>query len=477
MFQITTKLPLKTRIASATLALMVGAVSPSLGVAQQDAVFDGSKARVNVSGLLGSITQRIGSGSCRIAAGYDVETAKADLTAARSDFSNIMNALRNGDPALGIPTAEDFSRVLNSLDKVETAWEPVEAASAQLLAGENVAEAAANIATTDEALLEATVNLAAEVTARYTNPAELLQGDAMSIGIAGRQRLFSQKMAMEVCGIASGQESFGTSASLSETVASFDRSLIALRDGEPSVGIAPPPSDAVAGQLSQSYDEWTERKDRVAPYMSDGSQPDATVVAAVVEDSDALFKDMNNAVTLYMLSTPGQEDVYRVPLQNYAKRELSKWLSNPELIAAINAQNAEHAALSLDQIDALDQDWRAEAKSGGGELITRLLSHPSSEWLRGQQTATAGFVTEVFVMDNRGLNVAQSVETSDYWQGDEAKWKQTYGNGSGEMHISEVEFDDSTQFFQSQVSLPISDPATGKLIGAITFGINVQSLL
>ena len=37
------------------------------------------------------------------------------------------------------------------------------------------------------------------------------------------------------------------------------------------------------------------------------------VVAAVVEDSEALFKEMNNAVTLYMLSTPGQEDVYRVP--------------------------------------------------------------------------------------------------------------------------------------------------------------------
>jgi hypothetical protein len=40
-----------------------------------------------------------------------------------------------------------------------------------------------------------------------------------------------------------------------------------------------------------------------------------------------------------------------------------------------------------------------------------------------------------------------------------------------------VEFDDSTQFYQSQVSMPIRDPATGDLIGAITFGINVQSLL
>ena len=80
-------------------------------------------------------------------------------------------------------------------------------------------------------------------------------------------------------------------------------------------------------------------------------------------------------------------------------------------------------------------------------------------------------------MDNRGLNVAQSVETSDYWQGDEAKWQETFGNGSGDIHISEVEFDESTGSYQSQVSMPISDPDTGELIGAITFGINVQSLL
>ena len=72
---------------------------------------------------------------------------------------------------------------------------------------------------------------------------------------------------------------------------------------------------------------------------------------------------------------------------------------------------------------------------------------------------------------------AQSVETSDYWQGDEAKWQNTFGNGSGDIHISEVEYDDSTGSYQSQISMPVTDPETGEMLGAITFGINVQSLL
>ena len=73
--------------------------------------------------------------------------------------------------------------------------------------------------------------------------------------------------------------------------------------------------------------------------------------------------------------------------------------------------------------------------------------------------------------------VAQSAETADHWQGDEAKWQKTYDVGPIELHISEVEFDDSTNFYQSQASHSIVDPATGELIGAVTFGINVQSLM
>ena len=85
-------------------------------------------------------------------------------------------------------------------------------------------------------------------------------------------------------------------------------------------------------------------------------------------------------------------------------------------------------------------------------------------------------ITEIFVMDARGLNVAQSDVTSDYWQGDEAKWQDTFSKGPGAVHISEVEEDESTQTFQSQVSMSVTDPADGSVIGAITVGVNVEML-
>ena len=234
--------------------------------------------------------------------------------------------------------------------------------------------------------------------------------------------------------------------------------------------------DAIKAELDGINTMWQQNLPALQAIRS-GTMPSEGNVAQVAAVSNRLMQDMSNIVTLYMLATPGQEDTYRVPLQSYAERELTKWLTDPALIKAIKAQNEAHAGLSQEDIDQLDLDWRAQRKADAKPLIDDLLGRPASAFLRDQQAQTANFVTEVFAMDNRGLNVAQSVETSDYWQGDEGKWQKTYGNGSGDMHISEVEFDESTGTYQSQVSMVIRDPDTNEMIGAITFGVNVQSLL
>lgn len=109
-------------------------------------------------------------------------------------------------------------------------------------------------------------------------------------------------------------------------------------------------------------------------------------------------------------------------------------------------------------------------------MISEVLARALSGQLRDRKESSGGLVTEVFVMDNRGLNVGQSDVTSDLWQGDESKWSQSFGVGADAIHIGEVELDESTQSYQSQVSLAISDPETGKPIGAVTFGIDLEYL-
>jgi len=88
--------------------------------------------------------------------------------------------------------------------------------------------------------------------------------------------------------------------------------------------------------------------------------------------------------------------------------------------------------------------------------------------------ASAPYYTEIFVMENQGANVAMTDKTSDYWQGDEDKFRKSFAGGAGAIFVDEVKFDESTQTYQVQVSVPVMDG--GKAIGAITFGIDVDKI-
>jgi hypothetical protein len=139
------------------------------------------------------------------------------------------------------------------------------------------------------------------------------------------------------------------------------------------------------------------------------------------------------------------------------------------LVSAVARQNQETAGYSLEQIEALDARWRAELEAEEQPFIDALLERELSQYLMMVQKNSDGWITEIMIMDAKGLNVAQSQATSDYWQGDEAKWQVPFNEGR--IHIGDIELDESTQSVQTQISVPIKDRFS-KIIGAATFGIS-----
>lgn len=187
------------------------------------------------------------------------------------------------------------------------------------------------------------------------------------------------------------------------------------------------------------------------------------------------------ALCLLMCSTFGAsqamaEDDYAVFARAYVEQHVVPFLSEAVVVDAINAQNAKFAGLQQADVDALDQKWRAEVEAGDKPMIDEALASPLSKFLMEQREASEGVITELFVTDDKGLNVGQSDPTSDYWQGDEAKWQKSFQAGPGAIFVDEVEKDESTQQLQTQVSATIVDPKTGAAIGAITVGLNVEGL-
>jgi hypothetical protein len=152
-----------------------------------------------------------------------------------------------------------------------------------------------------------------------------------------------------------------------------------------------------------------------------------------------------------------------------ANSKLADLGKNQTIVAAVKAQNAKN--MSLSSIKEMDDKWKSTA--GIADFMTALMESECGKYLRGVQEANP-FYAEIFVMDNLGANVCQTDKTSDYWQGDEAKFQKSFNDGKGAIFVDEVEFDDSTQSYLCQVSVPVME--NGKAIGAITFGIDIDKL-
>lgn len=180
---------------------------------------------------------------------------------------------------------------------------------------------------------------------------------------------------------------------------------------------------------------------------------------------------------LVLTAVQSSANEFEPAMQSYLEGEIKSWAQSDVLLSAIKAQNGTTAGYGEAQILEMDQAWRAEVGSSDTPTISPVLENAAAEFLRSQVEASGGVVTEVFIMDSVGLNVAASAVTSDMWQGDEAKFQKTHGAGADAVHFGEVEFDESTQTYQGQISMTITDPATGEPIGAMTVGVNAEALL
>ena len=151
-----------------------------------------------------------------------------------------------------------------------------------------------------------------------------------------------------------------------------------------------------------------------------------------------------------------------------AAQSIAKWGHDPILVKEIKAQNAQK--MSLAEIQTIDKDW-----TDGGELprVNRLLTNVCANRLKELIQSHPAF-GESFVMDNQGANVCMTNKTSDFWQGDEAKWQKSFNGGKGTVFIDQPKYDTSAKAILAQISVAVFDG--DQTIGAITVGVNTSLL-
>ncbi|MBK1663924.1 hypothetical protein CKO38_05240 [Rhodospirillum rubrum] len=155
--------------------------------------------------------------------------------------------------------------------------------------------------------------------------------------------------------------------------------------------------------------------------------------------------------------------------------EIRSLLNTPLVRTILEARRANARNISQSDIDGLDKAWIAQRTAKDQPLVASIMASPLSANLMRIQARSNGLITEIIVMDAKGLNAGLSAISSDYWQGDEAKYQKTFLVGSNAVFIDEPEIDEATATERQQVNLTLTDEV-GKPLGAAAVEFNLTEL-
>ena len=167
-----------------------------------------------------------------------------------------------------------------------------------------------------------------------------------------------------------------------------------------------------------------------------------------------------------------QEDISEAELEELLRvkvRTVQHMALNPVLVRAVRQQNA--SGLTTEEVTRRDTAWRAAEEPTPFKLS--LQTSPAGRFLQSQVQRSTSF-NEAFLTDNQGANVAAFPSTTDYWQGDEDKWAESFNGGEGRIFIGALELDESTDTVAAQISAPVLD--RGRTIGVLVVGVTISYL-
>jgi len=172
------------------------------------------------------------------------------------------------------------------------------------------------------------------------------------------------------------------------------------------------------------------------------------------------------SVLALVLALAAQDGTVRMVRNTaYARVDIARSVAaDATLRSAVRVKNA--AGESMAVIREIDAGWVA---GGQGELKATLTRSNCADRLRELITGDP-LIVEAFLMDQQGALVCATGPTSDYYQGDEAKWQQPMQQGK-KVFVDEPAYDESSDTYAIQLSVPVLDG--GAPVGALTLTLRL----
>ena len=280
-------------------AVLLSTLAPlsSPAFAQSDLAVE-AKRKVNLAGRQRMLSQRMSKAACFMFTGVDTEGHQGMLNDAYNQFIAAHDTLRFGNADMGL-SAEAKPAVQRSFDVVDEAWAKY-APMIQTVITEGAGDAP-QVAALSVSGLEVLgiMNLTVgDMAAAYGADLEDLPLIlAITIDLAGRQRMFTQKMSKEFCLIDAEIDVAENSTKLAETLNVFNFTLTALIEGYPGA-IIPAPNTEVLAKLEEVQSLWAE-PDAILSAVAGGAVITAEDRLVIAKDVELVLAAMNEAVGMY----------------------------------------------------------------------------------------------------------------------------------------------------------------------------------
>ncbi len=276
-----------------TIAILV---TPTV-ISAQSVITDVEAVRIlDIAGRQRMLSERVVKSACLSVAKINFSANFDDLRVAFDEFKTAHYGILNGSETLGIQasTYEDVNDALSVVSQDLTAFGPY--VEGMMNSG---AISAVDLNKLNEAGLTvlASMTTTTDTIARVygENLDSLSVGETLTLNIAGRQRMLSQKLVKEMCLM---HVNGTASLSVRNTITLFDASLSALVSGFPGAGIIAPPNQEVADHLAEAKAIWANLKP-IADLTADGNIPDADSLYMFSIAMEAALRTMSEAIDAY----------------------------------------------------------------------------------------------------------------------------------------------------------------------------------
>lgn len=250
----------------------------------------GAAERIEAADVLRTMSQEVAAASCFLYSGIDASESARMMVEGRDKFDLNLDALFFGNAAMNIIGAETRRKTIVLLEEVKQTWQPMSDAVDTLVTNPTDSAAIKVIKTNNIALFELTNVLVSEISGQYSNPAELMQVDAILLDIVGRQGMLTQKISKNACKVWNGEEIARSSEALTGAMQMFETSLKALLNGMPEAGIVSAPTPEIAAVLSGVIKDWDTTRPLVDDLLSKGTLGDAEQISLFRAMNDKMYR-------------------------------------------------------------------------------------------------------------------------------------------------------------------------------------------